>query len=610
MKFWRESSSLAPVDSAGDETALERYTQNDTVDCEGRPANKATTGGWRCTPFIFGAEFAEKTAAFGAQFNMVNYLVGVKFLAKAYSANMVTNYLGTGYLMTLVGGIVADSFLGRFWTIFAAGTIQMMGFVVLMLTAFLPSLNNQYCEDDLKKDCRAAHGSSLSTIYVGLYLIAIGTGGIKACVSAFGADQFDSEDPREAKSLPHYFNVFFGSVEMGSLFASTLMIWIQEYKGWKWGYAILAIVMGAALVLLVSARRLFRYRVPRGSPFTPVARVFITALRNRKLPTPTDQSHLYTGPEEKAPQGVIRTSNLKFLEKAAVLREGEVATGEEPNPWRVANLQDVEDTKMLLRLLPILFSSFFYWTCSVQFSTFTVYQVATMDRRLGTMVVPSGTVGGVFLTVSILLTIIFYDRVIMRLIKRFTGNGQGISPLRKIGIGVITPAFAMMTAALIEMKRLRVVQDEHAEDSPATPLPMSMFWLVPQYLIIGSGQAFIYVGSLEFFYNESPRTMQSLGTALVSCTMSIGVFTSSAIVSTVNRATRHNHDGQWLGNNLNRSHLDRFYWVLGGLSLINVMFFLLAAWWHESVTRAFSSSAVAADPDASPPSAAPSAHQA
>ncbi|KAG6542618.1 hypothetical protein Mapa_015949 [Marchantia paleacea] len=59
---------------------------------------------------------------------MVNYLVGVKFLAKAYSANMVTNYLGTGYLMTLVGKIVADSFLGRFWTIFAAGTIQMMLF--------------------------------------------------------------------------------------------------------------------------------------------------------------------------------------------------------------------------------------------------------------------------------------------------------------------------------------------------------------------------------------------------------------------------------------------------------------------------------------------------
>ncbi|KAG6556130.1 hypothetical protein Mapa_002071 [Marchantia paleacea] len=527
---------------------------------------------------------------------MVNYLVGVKFLAKAYSANMVTNYLGTGYLMTLVGGIVADSFLGRFWTIFAAGTIQTMGFVVLMLTAFLPSLNNQYCEDDLKKECRAAHGSSLSTIYVGLYLIAIGTGGIKSCVSAFGADQFDSQDPREEKSLPHYFNVFFDSVELGSLFASTLMIWIQDYKGWKWGYAILAIVMGAALFLLVSARRLFRYRLSRGSPFTPVARVFIAALRNRKLPTPSDQSQLYTGPEEKALQL-----------KAAILREGEVATGWEPNPWRVANLQDVEDTKMLLRLLPILFSSFFYWTCSVQFSTFTVYQVAIMNRRLGTLLVPSGTVGGVFLTVSILLTLIFYDRIVMPLIKRFTGNGQGISPLRKIGIGVITPAFAMMAAALIEMKRLRVVKAEHAEDTPATPLPMSMFWLVPQYLIIGSGQAFIYVGSLEFFYNESPRTMQSLGTALVSCTMSIGVFASSAIVSTVNRATRHHHDGQWLGNNLNRSPLDRFYWVLGGLSLINVLFFLLAAWWHESVTRATSSSAVAADPDASPPSAAPSA---
>ncbi|KAL3688150.1 hypothetical protein R1sor_014459 [Riccia sorocarpa] len=580
-----------------------QYTANDTVDYKGRPANKAKTGGWRSAPFIFGTELSEKTSAFGAQFNMVNYLVGVKYLGKAYSANMVTNYLGTGYLVTLVGGFVADSFLGRFWTIAAAASIQMMGFIVLMLTAYLPSLNNQHCEvvANGRSSCQSVHGTSLSVIYLGLYLISIGTGGIKACVSAFGADQFDGNDSKESKQLPHYFNVFFGSLELGSLLASTLLIWIQVHKGFKWGYAVEASVMFLALLFLFSARRLYRYRVPKGSPVTSVVRVFVAAFRNRKLPDPRLHNCFYYGPEEKAPELVPRTRNLRFLEKAAMLREGE-RVEEEPNPWRLTKLQDVEDTKKLLRLLPILFFSFFYWTCGVQFSTFTVYQVATMDRNLGSLEVPTGAVAGVFLTVAILLTLIIYDRILIPLIKRFTGNPVGISPLRKIGVGLVTPIFAMSAAALIEAKRLRVVKEVGAQDSPSLILPMSMFWLVPQYLILGFGQAFIYVGSLEFFYSESPRDMQSLGTAFVACSMSIGVFASSAIVSAVNSATRHHSDGEWLGDNMNRNHLDRYYWVLGGLSLINLGCFIVAAWYHEAVTKRPSSSAlVAADPNASPP---------
>ncbi|KAL2630226.1 hypothetical protein R1flu_014912 [Riccia fluitans] len=589
------SSTAGP----NDKDLIGNYTANDTVDHKGRPANKARTGGWRSTPFIFGTELAEKTSAFGAQFNMVNYLVGVKFLPKAYSANLVTNYLGTGYLVTLVGGTVADTFLGRFWTIAVAAFIQMTGFIVLMLTAYLPSLNNQHCNEAAngKSSCRAAHGTSLSVIYLGVYLIALGTGGIKACVSAFGADQFDADDPKEAKQLPHYFNVFFGSLELGSLLASTLLVWIQDHKGFKWGYAVEASVMCIALLLLFSGRRLYRYRVPKGSPFTPVIRVLVAAFRNRKLLKPGPQSRFYYGPEEKAPALVPRTRNLRFLEKAAMLKEGELVE-EEPNPWKLTRMQDVEDTKMLLRLLPILFFSFFYWTCAVQVSTFTVYQVATMDRKLGSMEVPTGAVGGVFLTVSILLTLILYDRVLIPLIKHFTGNPNGISPLRKIGVGLVTPIFAMLVAALIEGKRLNLAKDVGAQDSPTMTLPMSMFWLVPQYFILGFGQAFIYVGSLEFFYTESPRNLQSLGTALVSCSMSIGVFASSAIVSSVNSATKHHRDGIWLGDNMNRNHLDRYYWVLGGLSLINLGCFAVAAWYHESVTK--STSLVAADPNASP----------
>lgn len=186
---------------------------------------------------------------------------------------------------------------------------------MMLLTTVIPALNNQDAECPDPLNCRAVHGGALSAIYVGLYLIAVGIGGIKATVSSFGADQFDDGDPVEASLLPSYFNWFYWATMLGSLVASTVIIYMQDHVGWDWGYGIPLCIMALALVQLVSKRRGYRYRIPQGSPLLVVARVLVAAVRNFNQPPLTEQE-IAKYYDEMRIRGVQRvpfhTNNMRY----------------------------------------------------------------------------------------------------------------------------------------------------------------------------------------------------------------------------------------------------------------------------------------------------------
>lgn len=150
-------------------------------------------------------ETCERLAGFGIALNLVTYLVTNLHLPTAMSANIVTNFIGTAYLLCLLGGFLADTWLGRFRTTLVGCCLQFLGMVVLTLSATLPVLRVKRCDHEISQ-CEPAHGWTMVSLYTGLYLVAIGTGGIKACVSALGADQFDEGDQRERKLKSAYFN--------------------------------------------------------------------------------------------------------------------------------------------------------------------------------------------------------------------------------------------------------------------------------------------------------------------------------------------------------------------------------------------------------------------
>lgn len=123
------------------------------------------------------------------------------------------------------------------------------------------------CVPGLKLGCNEKGDNCHKTmVFVALYLIAIGSGGIKPCVSSFGADQFDSADEVEMGKKVSFFNWFYFSINIGALIASSVIVWTQVNIGWALGFEISATTMAIAVVFFFSGSRFYRQQKLAGRP--------------------------------------------------------------------------------------------------------------------------------------------------------------------------------------------------------------------------------------------------------------------------------------------------------------------------------------------------------
>ncbi|MCD7446048.1 Peptide transporter ptr1, partial [Datura stramonium] len=214
------------------------YTKDGTVDIYKKPANKKKTGTWKACRFILGDEGCERLAYYGMSTNLVNYIQQRLNLSTAASSRSVSNWQGTCYITPLIGAFLADSYLGRYWTIASFSLLYIIGMILLTVSASVTGLK-PVCNNDT---CHAT-SSQKTAFFVSIYLIAVGTGGIKPCVSSFGADQFDDNDETEKKKKSSFFNWFYLSINVGALIASSVLVWIQMNVGWGWGFGVPAVAM-------------------------------------------------------------------------------------------------------------------------------------------------------------------------------------------------------------------------------------------------------------------------------------------------------------------------------------------------------------------------------
>lgn len=146
-----------------------------------------------------------------------------------------------------------------------------------------------------------------------------------------------------------------------------------------------------------------------------------------------------------------------------------------------------------------------------------------------------------------------------------------------MGTGMAISVMNMVIAALIEMKRLKTAEDFGLVDIPNAAVPMSFWWLVPQFTLIGLTDVFILVGSQEFFYDQVPTELRSLGLSLYFGAAGTGNFLSGFLISAIQKATSQNGRDGWFSDNLNRAHLDYFYWLLAGIGIFGFVLFACLA---------------------------------
>lgn len=110
-------------------------------------------------------------------------------------------------------------------------------------------------------------------LFTGLYLIALGTSGVKAALPSLGADQFDPKDPKEANQLSSFFNWFLFSLTIGATIGVTFLVYISTYQGWDWSFGVCTIAVLFAVVFISMGKSLYRNNVPKGSPIIRIFQV-------------------------------------------------------------------------------------------------------------------------------------------------------------------------------------------------------------------------------------------------------------------------------------------------------------------------------------------------
>ncbi|KAM0878223.1 hypothetical protein ACQ4PT_035022 [Festuca glaucescens] len=551
----------------------------------GGDRTKSKQGGFRTMPFILVNEVCDMFATAGFNANLITYLTQELHLPLVEASNTLTNINGTSSLTPILGALAADSFAGRFWTIIAGSVFYQLGMLGLIVSVLVPSLRPGPCSP-LATPCRRANGLQLAVLYISLLFTSLGSGGIRPCVVSFGADQFDQHKEQraeaggaeaEAARQRQYFNLYFFTMGIAVLLALTVVVYIQENVGWGWGFGIPAIAMFVSILVFVVGYPLYVRLKPGGSPFTRLAQVVAAAYKKRAATVPEDPGMLYQDKDLDAlisTNGrLLHTNQLTFFDRAAIVTPADTAGSSKLNLWRLSTVHRVEELKSLVRMLPIWSAGILLATAGSHNNSFAIVQARTMDRHMTQhFQVPPATMF-IFTTLAMLLTLALYDRAFVPIVRRFTGLPSGITYFQRMAAGLAISILGVASAALVEARRRGSAAEHGLLDTPATVVPMSVFWLVPQYAIHGLAEGFSTVAQMEFLYDQAPESMRSTAAALFWLSSSLGSYMGTALVTVVQSATWGS--GDWLQDNINRGRLDAYYGLVTCLMLLNLAYYLI-----------------------------------
>ncbi|KAL8528884.1 hypothetical protein ACS0TY_006379 [Phlomoides rotata] len=555
--------------------------QDSRVDWRGRPSNPLKHGGMRAAAFVLGLQGFEIMGIAAVGNNLITYVINEMHFSLSKSANIVTNFIGTVFLLALVGGYLSDSYLGCFWTVLIFGFVELSGFILLSVQAHVPQLKPPECNmlSD-SEQCVEAKGLKALIFFTALYLVALGSGCVKPNMIAHGADQFDQDhDPKQSNKLSSYFNAAYFAFSMGELIALTLLVYVQTHSGMDVGFAVSAAAMALGLLCFISGTFLYTNKRPQRSILTPIAQVVVAATLKRKQVCPSDPRMLH-GSHSKEPisdnhvsnnfSNIQPTQRFRLLNKACI-KDG---NNKMESPWRVCSVEQVEQVKTLISVVPIFSCTIVFNTILAQLQTFSVQQAASMNTQIPhstTFHIPPASLQAIPYLMLIFL-VPLYDTFIVPFARRITGHPSGITPLQRIGTGLLLATLSMISAAAVEHKRRN------------SNITLTVFWIAPQYLVFGVSEMFTAVGLLEFFYNRPSAGVQSRSflTAITYCSYSFGFYLSSLLVSLVNKVTTSPHSTGWLSDNdLNNDRLDLFYCLLAVISFLNFLNYLFWSRWYS-----------------------------
>ncbi|KAJ1280581.1 hypothetical protein BS78_04G243600 [Paspalum vaginatum] len=510
--------------------------------------------GSKAPAVVLGFECLESTAFNGISTNLVVYLQTVLHGSNLASASNFATWYGTSYLTPIFGAVIADTFLGNYNTILISLAVYLLGMMFVTFSAFLPT-------------AAVLGGTSVfganTVAFIGLYLVAIGSGGVRSSLLPFGAEQFDDDNATDRESKASFFSWFYLCVDFGIVVSGLAIVWIQDNVSWGLGFGIATACIALAFGAFVLATPMYKRRMPTGTPLKRLSQVVVAAFRKITLKVPAHADMLYEVSDKVDPQPKIaHTSDFAFLDKAAIISESDMEemSEETVSSWKLCTVTQVEELKILLRLLPIWVTSVIVSSAFTQMNTTFIQQGSAMKMSILSVPVEAASMGS-FEVVFVLIWVLLNSKVIVPALRGFSSGGDGEpSQLQRMGAGRLLMALAMAVSALLEMKRL---------DGAARGEEITIAWQLPQYFLLAGAEVFCYIAQLEFFFAEAPDTMKSTCTSLALLTIALGSYLSSFIYAIVAAFTATADSPGWIADNLDQGHLDYFFWAMAAMCTLN-----------------------------------------
>ncbi|KAK7388989.1 hypothetical protein VNO78_23820 [Psophocarpus tetragonolobus] len=546
--------------------------------------------GWKVMPFIIGNETFEKLGAIGTLANLLVYLTTVFNLKNITATNVINIFSGSTNFATFIGAFLSDTYFGRYKTIGFCTFTSFLGLLVIQLTAVFKHLHPPKCGKE-SKTCIGPTAGQMAFLVSGFGLLLVGAAGVRPCNLAFGADQFNPNTDSGKKGINSFFNWYFFTFTFAQMVSLTLIVYVQSNVSWAIGLGIPAALMLISFAVYFMGAKLYVKVKPSGSPITSIVQVLVVSFKKRSLKLPPQHQHPMLSlfnyvPDKSLNSKLPYTFQFRVLDKAAIVtRHDKIkADGSATDPWNLCSIQQVEEAKCVVRVLPIWVSAIVYHIVIVQMHTLLVFQALQSDRRLGhsNFRIPAASYY-VFLMLSMTLWLPIYDRIVVPFLRRLTGKEGGITVLQRMGIGIFLSAICMLVAGVVEERRRSFALTKPIGMQPRKGAISSIsgLWLVPQLTLAGLAESFIAVGQVEFYYKQFPENMRSIAGSLLFCGMAGSSYLSTLLISIVHNTTGKSATGNWLPEDLNKGKLDFFYYLIAALEIMNMVYFLMLSKWYK-----------------------------
>lgn len=331
-------------------------------------------------------------------------------------------FIALCYLTPILGALIADSWLGKFKTIVSLSIVYTIGQAITAVSSIkeLSEVNHNELSDSNNSGTPTNVTVHVALCMIGLILIALGTGGIKPCVSAFGGDQF--EENQEAQRN-RFFSIFYLAINAGSLLSTvvTPILRVQEcgihskQACYPLAFGVPAVLMAVALIVFVIGSGMYKKVQPQGNVMAKVVKCIGFAIKNR----------------------------FRHRSKEFPKREHWLDWAKEKYDERL-----ISQIKMVTRVMFLYIPLPMFWALFDQQGSRWTLQATTMNGKIGIIEIQPDQMQTVN-AILIVIMVPIVDAVVYPLIAKC---GFNFTSLKKMTVGMFLASMAFVVAAVVQVE--------------------------------------------------------------------------------------------------------------------------------------------------------------